>query len=218
MSYNAINSLCKIIFNIINTPIQLNHYADTTKSRSSYLPLLELSVKEDPEDDRNTHYLAREYLFHGYYKKAITTFKKHLRLKSATWDLERCASLRYIAYCYKQLNRPALQKQFLIKAILEANYIREPYYDLAIYYYEHKKYLEAILFFNEMLKITDRTLTYMSQPQCWNNSVYDYLSICYYEIGDLKNSLKNIEIAIKLNPEKRLIKNKEFIISKINNN
>ena len=32
--------------------ITLNHYPDSTKSRKSYLPLLELSVKEDPENDR----------------------------------------------------------------------------------------------------------------------------------------------------------------------
>lgn len=201
----------------VTLPIQLNHHADKSKSRSNYLPLLELSVKESPEDDRNTHYLAREHLFYGHYKKAITLFKKHLSLKSATWDLERCASLRHIAHCYKQLNKPSLQEQFLVKAILEANYIREPYYDLAIYYYEHKKYLKAILFFNEMLKINNRILTYMSQPQCWDNSVYDYLSICYYEIGDLKNAIKNVDIAINIKSNIRLIKNKEFFISKLNN-
>ena len=30
--------------------VQLNHYPDSTKSRSSYLPLLELSVAENPND------------------------------------------------------------------------------------------------------------------------------------------------------------------------
>ena len=29
------------------------------KSRGQYLPLLELSEEEDPEDDRNMHYLGR---------------------------------------------------------------------------------------------------------------------------------------------------------------
>ena len=40
--------------------VQLNHYPDFSKPRSQYLPLLELSVKEDPDDDRNMHYLGRE--------------------------------------------------------------------------------------------------------------------------------------------------------------
>lgn len=45
--------------------VTLNHYPDKNKSRSSYLPLLELSVKEDPEDDRNMHYLGRKYMYYG---------------------------------------------------------------------------------------------------------------------------------------------------------
>ena len=51
--------------------IQLDHHADNTKSRAQYLPLLELAVQEDPQNDRNTHYLGREYLFRGEYQKAI---------------------------------------------------------------------------------------------------------------------------------------------------
>ena len=50
---------------VINEDIVLNHYPDSTKSRSSYLPLLELSVKENSENDRNMHYLGREYMYYG---------------------------------------------------------------------------------------------------------------------------------------------------------
>ena len=50
---------------ITTDEITLNHYPDCTKSRSNYLPLLELSVKEDPLDDRNMHYLGREYMYYG---------------------------------------------------------------------------------------------------------------------------------------------------------
>lgn len=57
------------------TGIQLNHYPDRTKSRGQYLPLLELSVKEKPNDDRNVHYLGREYFYYNRYDEAITTLK-----------------------------------------------------------------------------------------------------------------------------------------------
>ena len=58
--------------------VQLDHYADNSKSRMQYLPLLELSVIEDPENDRNMHYLGREYMYYKLYDKAIETLKKHL--------------------------------------------------------------------------------------------------------------------------------------------
>ena len=83
----------------------INHYPDNTKSRSSYLPLLLLSVKEDPTDDRNMHYLGREYMFYKMYDKSIDTLIKHLGLKKATWKDERCASMRFIARNYKSLGR-----------------------------------------------------------------------------------------------------------------
>lgn len=61
--------------------ITVNHYPDHNKPRSSYLKLLELSVKEDPSDDRNTHYLGREYMYYQQWDKCIKTLKKHLSLK-----------------------------------------------------------------------------------------------------------------------------------------
>ena len=35
--------------------VQLDHHPDPNKSRGQYLPLLELSVREEPGDDRNAH-------------------------------------------------------------------------------------------------------------------------------------------------------------------
>lgn len=48
---------------ITTDKITLNNYLDLHKSRKSYLKLLELSVKEDSENDRNMHYLGREYMY-----------------------------------------------------------------------------------------------------------------------------------------------------------
>ena len=69
--------------------VQLNHYADENKSRTQYLHLLELSVLEDPSDDRNMHYLGREYMFHHELEKCILTLKKHLEMPAANWKDER---------------------------------------------------------------------------------------------------------------------------------
>ena len=192
--------------------IQLNHKADPTKSRSNYLPLLELSVKENPEDDRNVHYLGREYMFHGQYEKAIETLKCHLSLKTSTWKDERCASLRYIARCYGYLKDEENQEKYLMLALLEADHIREPYYELGVLYYNQKNYLKSATFFNEMFKIKDRYLSYISDPVCWGSLPYDYLSICYYELGKYDEAIKTINHAILLNNDLRLLQNRELFI------
>lgn len=205
-----------IVENTITIPnIQLNHRADNFKSRSSYLPLLEMSVKENPQNDRNTHYLAREYMFHNNYSKAIKMFKKHLSLPTATWKDERCASLRYMAHCYQMLNKPQKQEASLLKAILEANYLREPYFELAKMYFERNQFLKSAIFFEEMLKIKTRTLTYLSLTSCWNELPYDYLSICYYQLKNYKKAFKYAQIAYSIKKDKRIENNLKIFKSLI---
>ena len=68
--HEVLNSTTQENFITIDN-LTLNHYPDPTKSRNSYLPLLELSVKEDPTNDRNMHYLGREYMYYGYWKKVL---------------------------------------------------------------------------------------------------------------------------------------------------
>ena len=65
--------------------MQLDHHPDPAKSRAHYLPLLELAVREAPQDDRCLHYLGREYMFRGEWQRAIDTLRRHLALPSAVW-------------------------------------------------------------------------------------------------------------------------------------
>lgn len=76
---------------VVADGVQLDHRPDPTKSRAQYLPLLELSVAENPEDDRNVHYLGREYLYKGRWDDCIRTLKSHLAMPRATWRDERAA-------------------------------------------------------------------------------------------------------------------------------
>lgn len=194
--------------------ITLNHYPDNTKSRSSYLPLLELSVKEDPEDDRNMHYLGREYMYYQKWDKCIDTLIKHLSLKTATWKDERCASMRFIARSYRNLNRIEEAKMWLDKAISEAPYLRDPYVEKAMLEYELENWNEVIKNCNTALKITTHTKCYINETFSFNNTIYDLLSIAYFYLDDIDNAIINIDKALKMEPDnERLLKNKEIFIA-----
>lgn len=197
---------------VIDLPqVRLYHKTDNSKSRASYLPLLELSVKEDPTNDRNMHYLGREYMFYGHYQEAIDTLKKHLALPSATWSDERAASYRFIGYCLKKLGNTQEAEENYLKAVLEAGYVREGFYDLAEFYFESEDYLKSAVCFEQMLKIDSRYLNYMSAPKCWGSLPYDYLSICYYKLEDYQKAIENVDKAIELNQnEIRLQNNKKY--------
>jgi tetratricopeptide (TPR) repeat protein len=197
----------KLIADII-----LNHYPDKTKSRSSYLPLLELSVREDPENDRNTHYLGREYMYYQEWDKAIETLEKHLSLKKATWKDERSASMRFIARCYSNKGNLTQARIWLEKAINEAPYLREAYTEYGILEYNNKNYKDAIIYLNKALDIKDKYLSYINETFCWDNTIYDLLSICYFNIFDLKNSLYYATKAYNMNKNDSRIKNNKELI------
>ncbi len=198
-----------------NENIILNHYPDTSKSRSSYLPLLELSVKEEPLNDRNMHYLGREYMYYKKYNKSIDTLIKHLSLKSATWKDERSASMRFIARCYKELKRYRESEMWYKLAIKEAPYLRDPYIELALLYYELKKYKKVEYYILKALKIRFHEKTYINEVFSWNETPYDLLSISSYYLGKYKSSLNYINKALEINKhDERLINNKKLILSK----
>ncbi len=192
--------------------ITLNHYPDRTKSRSSYLPLLELSVKEDPEDDRNMHYLGREYMYYKKWNKAIDTLIKHLSLKSATWKDERCASMRFISRCYKNLKRYKEAEMWLEEAIKEAPYLRDPYVEMALLQYDLKDYKKIIKYCSDALKIKSHPKTYINEVFSYNETIYDLLSIAYYYEGDYNKSFENINIALSKNPEDKRLQNNKILI------
>lgn len=201
-----------------NKNIILRHYPDPQKSRGQYLKLLELSVNENPLSDRNTHYLAREYMFNGLYEKAIKTFKKHLTLKTSTWAEERSASLRYMGDCYISLNKPSLAKTCYKKAITECFYTREGYFSLAKFYYDKKQYLDCIFVINSMLQITEKTLSYITNPDCWNYMPYDIIAFCYYKIGQIDNAILFTNKALLLNPNCVRLKNNLKLYKEIKQN
>jgi len=197
--------------------VQLNHYADNTKSRAQYLPLLELAVREDPENDRNMHYLGREYMFYKKYDLAIFTLKKHLLLKSATWKDERCASMRFIARSYTALNRFDEARMWLDKAIKEAPHLRDPLIEKALLEYNQSNWNEVIKNCEDALKIDSKYKSYINEQFSWDHTVYDLLSIAYYNTNDFDKALINVNKAIDMKPnDEKLIRNKKIIEEKIN--
>ncbi len=194
--------------------IVLNHYPDNKKSRSSYLPLLELSVKEDPNDDRNMHYLGREYMYYEKWNEAIDTLIKHLKLPKATWKDERCASMRFIARCYQRLNRIDEARMWLNKAILEAPYLRDPYVEYAILEYTQNNWKEVEKYCLKALKIKKHQKTYINEVFSWDNTIYDLLSISYYYQNKIDKSIFYVKKAIKMNSNDKRLKQNLEIISK----
>ena len=186
------------------TDLVLHHYPDQTKSRASYLPLLELCAVENPNCDRTAHYLGREYYFHRRYDDAIAWLKRHLGLKNATWLDERVASMRIIAKCYEQKGEFALAERWYLKAVSQDVNSREAWVEYQTFLYNRGDYDGVIYAGVRAISIKNKNLSYITDPIAWGERAYDLLSIAYYNVGDYENAVKYGTIAHEISPTARI--------------
>ena len=163
--------------------VQLDHRADPTKSRGQYLGLLELSVQEEPDDDRNMHYLGREYMFRRRWEDCIRTLKRHLAMPRATWADERCASMRYIAAAEEQLGHLEEAERWHLRAVAEAPYLREPLVGYARFLYGRRAYAGVLYFAEKALEIRERPYTYITDAESWGSMPWDLAALAAWYLG-----------------------------------
>lgn len=179
----------------------LHHYPDESKSRESYLPLLELAVKENPANDRNMHYLGREYMFRGKPQKAIETLLRHLALPSATWEEERAQSMRFIARCFTQTGNFPEAERWYLRAISECPSSREASVEYASFLFSKKNYYGVIFILENTLARSTFSQNYITEPEAWGALPHDLLSLSYYHLGEVEKALAKSKIAVRLSDE-----------------
>lgn len=183
--------------------LEIHHHPDKTKPRSQYFPLLAMSVEEDPDDDRNAFYYARELYFYNQNQKAIEEFKRHLSLPRAVWAPERAASMRYLAKL-----EPENAVEWLEKAIAQAPGRREQIVELAMHHYGHGNWQPCYDSALEALKIKEKPLDYLCEDFAWGALPWDLAAIAAFNLGRPSEAVEYGEKALKLDPDnERLQKN-----------
>lgn len=190
----------------------LNHYPDTAKSRSSYLPLLELAVEESPMDARMQYYLGREYMYNGQWQRCIDTLIEYLALPTATWAEERCAAMRWIAKSCRMCGRIKESYGWYYKAIAEAPHMRDPHIEFAKMCYELNDWPMTLFLTEEAFKITEKSPTYVNMGYAWDCTPDDLCAIASYNMKLTENALEHAKKALSFAPnDQRLINNLKII-------
>lgn len=182
--------------------LEIHHHPDSSKSRGQYLPLLAMSVEEDPENDRNAFYYARELFYHSAHQQAADEFKRHLGLPQATWAPERAASMRFLAKC-----EPQKAETWLLRACAEAPDRREPWVELAQHYYEKSKWEQCLSASLRALDIQDKPLEYLCEAHAWGDFPYDLAAISSYKLKMYEKAVEYGTHAVELSNEHRLESN-----------
>ena len=133
-------------------------------------------------------------------------------MPSAQWREERCASCRYMARAYGAMGNIAEQQSALLRAAAEASGLREPWLDMARFYYAQRDWEGVLFSCRKALAITAQPHSYISESACYGPLPYDLLSIACWRLGLKDAAREALKQALALAPEdKRLQKNFELM-------
>jgi tetratricopeptide (TPR) repeat protein len=193
--------------------VYLHHYPDHTKSRGSYLPLLELRAKEDPEDYYGKFYLSHEYNYRGYYEKSNEVLLDILKnYKDKYSNLEIAAAYLFLGDNHRSMGDPDKAIYYYNLSIAQEPSYREPYLLAAEICNERKNCNMAMGYVFEALAKSYRHFTWIERDNSWNEQADDILAVAYYWTGNKELALQHAEKAVELNPhDERLQQNLEFI-------
>lgn len=141
--------------------LTIHHYSDPQKPRPNLLPLLELGLREEPDNDRNQHYLARELFFNARMVEAASMFERHLANPRSTWRHERAESMMYLA---RTGGNETWARMWLTRAVAECPERRETWMRLAEYEHAHGRHQLAIALAYEAQKQPEDHY-YLSDPR-----------------------------------------------------
>lgn len=179
--------------------LQIHHFPDRTKSRSQYFDLLRLAVEEDPADDRNQFYLAREYFFHNQHTDALKHFEVFLTL--SRWNAERAAAYRYMA---KIDNSNA--ENLLYKAVAEDPTRRENWLHLARLYYSRRDWRGVKSACEMLFRVVNKPLDYLCDPDAWGSEPHDLMALACYNTGNFIQAEHHGAIAVQLDSSNERLK------------
>jgi hypothetical protein len=184
-----------------NCGLKIHHFPDSTKSRAQYLPLLELSVQEDPNDDRNLHYLGREYFYLGMTEQAIPVLLRHLEVSH--WPPERAKTMRMLAKLI-----PESEEAWLLKAAAEDQSRRETWLDLADFHRVRSNWNLVLAYALRALDIKERDALYLNEAEAWGARPYDLAALASFYLEDKASALIYGSMAAATEPwDERLANN-----------
>ena len=191
--------------------VQLEHHPDEGKSRAQYLPLLELAVRESPDDARDLYYLGREYLFHRRWQDAERVLLRHLAAPGATWREERSAAMRGLSRAVLEQGRTEEARAWLLRAAAEAPHLREPWVESAQLALRENVWSGALYFAETALAIRERSRSYVNSADAWGALPYDLAALSAYYLGLYDRALGYGRAACALSPQDaRLRENLRF--------
>lgn len=203
----------------VSDDIWLHHYPLHKEERSSYLPLLEMRAKENPDDYYGQVYLAHEYYYSGNKEKCLEFIDKNVMPNINSKDMYYCKTDLYMfkGKCHVDLG---MLNEAIIdfkQGIAQTPEFRDNYLGLAKVYLAQNRYQEAIDVVNEALIKSKRLYSWLEWDKSWTSEPADILCLAYYYAGAKHTSLMYAKLAYEEDKgDQRLKDNLERLEKELN--
>ena len=204
------------IFKREEIDLEVDHKKDLSKPRSSYLPLLQTAVLDDPNDWRMNHYLNREYLYNRDWNKVLSTAYEAMEINNG-WDVERASTCMWASEAAHHLGLKKLAIEWARRATAEA-----PEFYEACHWRAHIAHLyanwEECREFAIKIESLSRQGHHLVKPEVWEWWGFDLIALSSHKLLMHEDAIKYGQLAINgERKNERLKKNFEFYFSALSN-
>ncbi len=175
----------------------LEHFQNVETNRSGYLKGLAIDCFNNPDNDRNSHYLARELMYTHRFKSAIAEFKRHIEMNK--WDAERAQSWIYMGDCYSYIGDRSMQLQCYHMAFSACSRKRESLIKVA-QWYKLENNPQAVAAYAEAALTVPWTGNYMDQKPDYEDVPHALLYWAYGWLGNIPKAQEHIQKALLYRP------------------
>lgn len=186
--------------------LEIVHTPDRSKSRSNYLKLMELSVKENPENLMFFHNLGRLYFQHHRYDECINAMEHILKQTHVSADLS-VASKRYIYRAYAEKQQYGFSKKKLLEMIEEHSHCSSIYAELCTLAYKNQDFETILQVADKIDAIEFHYKSIYNEFANVPSLLYDIISFAYFKQKHYPQAMEFAQKAFGLDPLNVRLKN-----------
>lgn len=193
--------------------IKLEHHQNQATNRKGYLTGLAYDCYTRPDDDRASHYLARELMYRGFFEAAIKEFKRHIAMDK--WVQEKGQSYIHIGDCYIYLNQEDKAVEAWHKAFQIDASRRESFMKLAEHYFKKNDAQRTAVYATAVLTIPNGNF-YANNQEHYTYKPHELLYWAYWYMGDRSRSKDYFFQAFQYQPKNpKYLHDLQFYLPKV---
>lgn len=180
------------------------------RNRDRNIRILERAYADGDRSLRVLFYYANELRDHERFEEALAIYDEYFATAPIGWERYH-AHLRN-AHCLYQLGRLDEAASEYVEAIQEDSSRAEAYVRLGVVHYEASRWSHALPLFLAATGCTQPDFGFV-EPGDYRHTPWDFLSVCYWRLGQNEKALEALGKAARGNPDvDRLSENARWIL------